>query len=135
MMEYIVSLQNGLPISLRGTNLVMAEWTAEGTPDGEEPVPIAPLHRHNLDDEAWYILHGTLGFQIGDAIMEAISGEAVIVPKGTPHTYWNPNPAEARYLIFMTPAINALIEKIHQTPQRDFEFMKRLFLEFDSELL
>ncbi|MBW5446530.1 cupin domain-containing protein [Cohnella sp. CFH 77786] len=113
----------------------MAEWIAEGTPDGRMPERIAPLHKHNNDDEAWYVLEGTLGFQIGDKILEANASQAVVVPRGTPHTYWNPKPEQAKYLIIMTAKIHSLIEGIHHATQRDQETMKELFRKYDSELL
>lgn len=46
-------------------------FTARGTAEGYAPELIAPLHKHHNDDEAWYVLEGTLGFQIGDTIVEA----------------------------------------------------------------
>ncbi|CAM3094821.1 hypothetical protein PALU110988_00910 [Paenibacillus lupini] len=62
----------------------MAEWTAEGCTAGAEPMKIAPLHIHHEDDEAWYILKGTLGFQIGEQVIEAKVGDAVIAPRPIP---------------------------------------------------
>ena len=41
---------------------VIAQWTDPGG----SPEPIAPLHVHLEDDEAWYVLEGTLGFRVGD---------------------------------------------------------------------
>ena len=41
-------------------NFVIVEWTAEV---GDHW--IAPLHVHDEDDEAWYVLLGTLGFRLG----------------------------------------------------------------------
>ena len=40
-------------------NFVIVEWTAEV---GDHW--IAPLHVHHEDDEAWYVLSGTLGFRL-----------------------------------------------------------------------
>src|SRR5690348_9249725 len=78
-----------------GADLVLAEWTAPGTSLGVAPQRIAPLHIHHHDDEAWYVLEGTLGFQIGDAAIEANSMDAVMAPRGIPHTFWNPKPTPA----------------------------------------
>ncbi|MBB6734861.1 cupin domain-containing protein [Cohnella sp. CBP 2801] len=112
----------------------MAEWTAEGCEPGAEPVKIAPLHIHRQDDEAWYVLEGTLGFQIGDTTLEAHPNDAVLVPRGMPHTYWNPRPEPARYLIVMTSRISALIDAIHAASERNPETMKQLFARYESEL-
>ncbi|MBS4197374.1 cupin domain-containing protein [Bacillus sp. FJAT-49870] len=113
----------------------MAEWNAEGTPEGETPMLMAPLHLHHEDDEAWFILEGTLGFQIGDETIEANCNEAVIVPHGTPHTFWNPKQEPARYLIIMTKQTKTLIEAIHSTSDRSSETMKKLFAQYGAELL
>lgn len=132
---FVSALCNGQPLKPTDSNVIIAEWTAEGTPINSKPEPIAPLHKHNSDDEAWYILEGSLGFQIGDEIMEASAGQAVIVPKGIPHTYWNPNVEPAKYLIIMTAKISSLIDTLHDPTQRDFKTMEEIFREHDSELL
>jgi mannose-6-phosphate isomerase-like protein (cupin superfamily) len=76
-------------------DFVVVEWTAEvGTHW------IAPLHIHHADDEAWYVLEGTLGFRLGEEEIEAPAGSAVLARRETPHTYWNarrrPGPLFAR---------------------------------------
>ncbi|MBS4220465.1 cupin domain-containing protein [Bacillus sp. FJAT-49711] len=113
----------------------MAEWSAEGTLNGETPMLMAPLHLHYEDDEAWFILEGTLGFQIGDEKIEANQNEAVIVPRGTPHTFWNPKQETARYLIIMNKQTQELIDAIHKTSDRSPEMMKNLFKQYRAELL
>ncbi|QKS48876.1 cupin domain-containing protein (plasmid) [Paenibacillus cellulosilyticus] len=113
----------------------MAEWEAPGTPPGEEPLWIAPLHLHHHDDEAWYVLHGTLSVRVGDEVVTAKQGEAVIVPHGTPHTFWNPSAETTRYLIIMQGQVHPLIEAIHRLEQRDPETLQQLFQQYGSELL
>jgi mannose-6-phosphate isomerase-like protein (cupin superfamily) len=88
---------------------VIVEWAAEVGPHW-----IAPLHVHYEDDEAWYVLSGTLGFRLGDAELEAPAGAAVLARRGTPHTYRNAGSTEARYLLVMTPRIKQLIDGIHR---------------------
>jgi mannose-6-phosphate isomerase-like protein (cupin superfamily) len=89
-------------------NFVIVEWTAEV---GDHW--IAPLHVHHEDDEAWYVLSGTLGFRLDDEEVEAHAGSAVLARRGTAHTFWNAGPGEARYLLVMTPRIARLVEEIH----------------------
>ena len=93
---------------------------------------IAPLHIHHADDEAWYVLEGSLRFLLGDEIVEANAGTTVFAAKGTPHAYGNPSPEPARYLLVLTPKIERLIERIHEGDWRD---IGELFREYDSELL
>ena len=103
--------------SIEGSDFVLAEWVDDGESSAERP--IAPLHRHLADDEAWYVLDGTLGFIRGDERLEAPAGAAVLVPRGVAHTFWNAGPAQARYVIVMTPRIAALVAALHEPGARD----------------
>ena len=111
---------------------VIAEWQDAGGPAGP-PRLIAPLHVHHSDDEAWYVLEGTLRVRVGDNELEA--GAGVFVPRGTPHTYWNPGPDAVRYLLVMTSNIYRLIQEIHTLPERNPSTLQALFKKYDSELL
>ena len=115
-------------------SFVIAEWRDAGGPPGP-PRLIAPLHLHHNDDEAWYVLEGTLCVRVGDEDVEAKAGAAVFVPRGTPHTYWNPGPGPLRYLLVMTPRIYELIQGIHAMKERTPSALKAIFREHDSELL
>src|SRR5580692_7894646 len=97
--------------TIRAADFVLAEWRADDQSSAERP--IAGLHLHHEDDEAWYVLEGTLGFRVGAELVTASAGSAVLVPKGTPHTYWNEGPGEARYVIVMAPRTAALVERLH----------------------
>jgi mannose-6-phosphate isomerase-like protein (cupin superfamily) len=108
----------------------LAEWSDDGDTSRERP--IAGLHLHRGEDEAWYVLEGRLGFRVGDDEVEAGPGEAVLVPRGTPHAYWNAASARTRYLIVMGPQTAALVDAIHEPGAGDFA---ALFERYDSELL
>lgn len=113
---------------------VIAEWRDPGGDPGQRRL-ISPLHVHHLDDEAWYVLEGTLGFRVGDEEFEAPAGSAVHVLRGQAHTYWNPSARPARYVIIMTPNIHRLIRAIHAMPIRTREALARVFEEHNSTLL
>jgi uncharacterized RmlC-like cupin family protein len=115
-------------------NFVIAEWQDAGGLAGP-PRYIAPLHLHCNDDEAWYVLEGVLRVKSGDEEIEVRAGSGVLVPRGTPHTYWNPGQERVRYLLIMTPRIYSLIQAIHATADRSPAHMRALFEKFDSELL
>ena len=68
-------------------SFVIADWTDPGTHPGR---PIAGLHLHRSDDEAWIVLTGRLGFRVGEDEREVPAGDSLLVPRGTPHSYWNP---------------------------------------------
>ncbi len=113
---------------------VIAEWRDPGGPPGP-PRLIAPPHLHRNDDEAWYVLEGTLRVRVGKEVVEAGAGAAVFVPRGTPHTYWNPGPDPARYLLVMTANIYRLIQEIHGMKERTPAALRSVFAKYDSELL
>jgi mannose-6-phosphate isomerase-like protein (cupin superfamily) len=113
---------------------VIAEWRDAGGPAGP-PRYIAPLHLHYADDEAWYVLEGTLRVLVGKDEVEAHAGSGVFVPRGTVHTYWNPGPAPVRYLLIMTSNIYRLIQEIHAMQSRTPEALRVVFNKFDSELV
>ena len=115
--------------TIGGTDFTIAEWVDDGETSAERPV--APLHVHDRDDEAWYVLEGTLGFTRGDATVIAPAGSAVLMPAGVPHTYWNAGSTRARYLLVMTPRIAGLIEALHQP----FDDVHELFRRYDSQLV
>jgi mannose-6-phosphate isomerase-like protein (cupin superfamily) len=116
-------------------DFVVAEWRDAGGANFDPPRLIAPLHLHRSDDEAWYVLEGVLCVQRGDEVVEVRAGAAVLVPRGTPHTYWNPTAEPVRYLLVMTPRILHLIEAIHALKERSPATLRAVFEEHDSELL
>ena len=109
---------------------VVVEWADDGETSRERP--IAPLHLHRDEDEAWYVLEGRLGFRIGDDELEVGPAEGVLVPSGTPHTYWNATNSPARYLLVMGPRTAALVEVLHAPEASDYA---ALFERHESELL
>lgn len=116
------------------SSFVVAEWQDAGAPPGP-PRYIAPRHVHHSDDEAWYVLEGVLRVQVGDREVQAQAGAAVLVPRGTPHTYWNPGPGRLRYLLIMTANIYQLIQDIHALKERTPATLREVFQKHDSELL
>ena len=59
----------------------------------------------------------------------------MFVPRGTPHTYWNPDRGLARYLLVMTSNVYSLIQDIHAMKDRSAEALSAVFAQHDSELL
>src|SRR2546421_7393157 len=88
----------GRTLALPGAGFAVAEWTDPGGPPGQ-PRLIAPPHVHHTEDEAWYVLEGILIVRLGDREIEARAGSSVLAPHGVPHTFWNPGPAPARYVL------------------------------------
>jgi mannose-6-phosphate isomerase-like protein (cupin superfamily) len=130
----IAPLLAGNILGSPNNSFVIAEWQDAGGPT-DPPRLIAPLHVHNRDDEAWYVLEGTLRVQSGQEEIEARAGSAILVPRGTPHTYWNAGPGRLRYLLIMTANIFSLIQGIHALKERAPATLQELFRKHDSELL
>ena len=66
-------------------------------------VPGTPLHIHRITDEAFYVLEGTFGFQVGERTVDGAAGAFFYVPKGLEHAFWNQGPTSARMLIMISP--------------------------------
>src|SRR5438128_797512 len=75
----------------------LIEWTAPPVIHGP------PLHTHRVTDEGFYVLEGTLGFQVGERTIVGSSGAYVFGPRGVQHTYWNQGATPARVLILISP--------------------------------
>jgi mannose-6-phosphate isomerase-like protein (cupin superfamily) len=62
-----------------------------------------PLHLHTATDEAFYVLEGTFGFQVGHRTLEVTAGAFVFVPKGMEHAFWNGGATPAKLLSTVSP--------------------------------
>jgi mannose-6-phosphate isomerase-like protein (cupin superfamily) len=63
-----------------GNSFTLLEWTA---PAGFAPPP----HTHHAEDEAFFILEGSMVVTCGDRSWEATSGSFVFLPRGVPHGF------------------------------------------------
>lgn len=133
---FSASLAGGL-VSSPAAEIVVAEWADPGGPPdpGGRPRYVAPLHVHHADDEAWYVLEGALAVRAGDRDVEVPPGGAVLVPRGTPHTYWNASAGRTRYLLVMTPRIRDLIDALHALTERSEDAVAEVFREHRSAYL
>jgi quercetin dioxygenase-like cupin family protein len=61
-----------------------------------------PLHVHHDDDEAWFVLDGTLTFQVAGTAYSVGTGTFVWAPRGVPHTFRVDSPT-ARLLALAVP--------------------------------
>jgi quercetin dioxygenase-like cupin family protein len=65
------------------------------------PVP----HRHDGYDETIYGLEGTMTWTVGDTSTDVGPGDALFIPRGTPHRYRNTSDATIRELAIVTPGV------------------------------
>jgi quercetin dioxygenase-like cupin family protein len=64
----------------------------------------SPYHVHHNEDEACYVVKGTLRFFSGDDSWVAGEGSYVFMPRGIPHGFQVEGDEPARILLFVTPA-------------------------------
>lgn len=92
--------------SATGASFSVHEWRGSGP---------AILHVHHADDEAWHVLEGVLKFRFSDRTVEVEAGGTMFVPAGVAHTY---EAIDARYLIMLTPRLDALIKDLQNEKDR-----------------
>lgn len=63
-----------------------------------------PLHVHPTFDELFFVLEGTLTFQVGDELTSVAAGDWMLASRGVAHTFANHSGRPARVLIAVTPA-------------------------------
>jgi quercetin dioxygenase-like cupin family protein len=81
------------------------------------------------------VLEGALRVQVGKEEVEAHAGSVVFVPRGTPHSYWNPGPGPVRYLLVITANIYRLIQETHGMNERTPAALRAVLTRYDFELL
>ena len=64
----------------------------------------APMHRHQREDEYSFVLEGSIGALLGDAVVIGNPGELIFKPREQWHTFWNAGEAPARVLEIISPA-------------------------------
>jgi hypothetical protein len=62
---------------------------------------------HPLQDESFEVLSGSLDFRIGGQERRLEAGESLLIPKGTPHNWWNDSNEEAHALVELRPALRS----------------------------
>ncbi|HUZ00378.1 MAG TPA: cupin domain-containing protein [Thermomicrobiaceae bacterium] len=92
-------------------------------------------HLHHDDEEAWYVLEGTLRFRTGEREFDAPAGSAVLGPRGVAHTFWNPSREPARYLLAMTGNTWGMIQELHAGGANDPEALRAIYRRHGCQLL
>jgi quercetin dioxygenase-like cupin family protein len=69
--------------------------------------PAEPEHIHPFQESRCRVLAGTLRFRISGVKQTVKSGEAVTIPAGAPHYFWNDGEVEAHAVQEFRPALNS----------------------------
>ncbi|HXQ75331.1 MAG TPA: cupin domain-containing protein [Acidimicrobiales bacterium] len=92
-------------------------------PGGRMP----PAHRHVGNDEAYFVLDGTVEFHVAGEVFEGTEGMFVLVTAGETHTFGNTGAEAARLLVLHAPALDRYFEDLErlwaapEPPDRDAE--------------
>jgi quercetin dioxygenase-like cupin family protein len=73
----------------------------------EAPIPAGdgpPLHRHEREDELFYVLDGRFKFQVNGKVFIAERGAFACAPRGSIHSFRNIGDSVGKHLITCTPA-------------------------------
>jgi quercetin dioxygenase-like cupin family protein len=62
-----------------------------------------PLHIHEREDEAFYVIEGSLSVRVGDEEFEAPAGSFTFQPRGIPHAFRSSSEG-ARALLLVVPS-------------------------------
>ena len=79
-------------------------------PGGRMP----PAHSHVGNDEAYFVLDGTVEFRVEDKIFEGSVGTFVLVAAGEVHTFGNTGDEPARLLVLHAPALDRYFEDLEK---------------------
>jgi len=79
-------------------------------PGGRMP----PAHRHAANEEAYFVLDGTVEFHVADEVFSGDSGTFVLVPAGEAHTFGNTSETAARLLVLHAPALDRYFADLEQ---------------------
>jgi quercetin dioxygenase-like cupin family protein len=98
-------------------------------PGGRMPPP----HRHGGNEEAYFVLDGTVEFRVAGEVFEGTSGTFVLVPSGEDHTFGNTSDEAARLLVLHAPALDEYFKELEalwaapEPPAREdeLELMRR----------
>lgn len=68
-----------------------------------ESKPAIPLHKHLRCEERFEVVSGQLGVLLDGERRVLEVGEQVVIPPGTPHTFWNAGDGKLRFITDVRP--------------------------------
>jgi quercetin dioxygenase-like cupin family protein len=90
----------------------------------------APLHVHRNEDEAMYVLEGSIWVRCGDERFDLVTRSFVFLPRGVPHE-WDVTGGGATLLIIAAPAgLDAFLREFHDAKLDRSEVARRYGVDF-----
>ncbi len=125
-----------ITVKLRGSDTNgMCSVIEEETPPQGGPPP----HRHQREDELFYVLEGQFECRIRDRTIQAAPGTTLFIPRGIPHAFQNIGTTTGRVLVTILPAgFERFFEEVHELGQQGpvaMEAMAALAQEYGLEFL
>jgi mannose-6-phosphate isomerase-like protein (cupin superfamily) len=78
----------------------------------------SPPHKHEHEDEVFYVLRGEVTVMQDENVATAGPGSYVVLPRGHFHTFWNAGDVPARMLVILSPGrLEQYFEKASQLIQ------------------
>ena len=84
----------------------------ETLPPGRSVTP----HHHQVLEEVYYLLSGSGRMRVGDEEREVGAGDAIYIPRGTPHTLSNTGAEPIRLLLVCGPAFDDADHFVEKEP-------------------
>ena len=81
-------------------NFAVIEIQPQSQPNQGGP----PIHSHEAEDDAFYILEGEMTFELEEGEVPAPPGTFVLVPPGVPHAFTNHGSTPVRMFNIHAPA-------------------------------
>jgi quercetin dioxygenase-like cupin family protein len=66
---------------------------------------VSAEHIHLKQEETFEVTRGTIRFRINGKEADAVVGQRVVVPSGTPHSWWNESSEEVAATVWLRPAL------------------------------
>lgn len=95
----IWQLGNEFTVKATGAETAGAYTLLEQVCTGAPP----PLHVHDGEEEAFYVLEGSLELHLGDDVSAVEAGSFCLVPRGTVHSFRSTSERPARLLVLLSP--------------------------------
>jgi mannose-6-phosphate isomerase-like protein (cupin superfamily) len=104
------------------------------------PLGGPPLHRHEREDESFYVVEGEFVFEVDGERFHAGPGASVFAPKGTAHRFQNCGATPGRLLVIVQPAgLDAFFTDIDEAArgarEPDLDVVVPIFKKYGLELL
>lgn len=94
----------GAPMAVRLADPAASLFVARHT---TPPGFMVPPHKHEDDDEAFYILEGTLTLLGADGETTATAGDFAFLPRGSVHGFRNDTKSDVEFLVICTPGVQS----------------------------